>query len=194
MDSGANTDTKALLDAWRAGDADARDQLFKVLYSELRQVSAALLRAERNASLSTGDLVNEAVLRLINLNKIEWADKTHFLALSARAMRRVLIDHARKKNTNKRRHEKVTLITRIAGAGPERLDLDTLDKALIRLAAIDENKAEIVELRYFGNMTLEEVAEVTGQSVSSVKRSWRVARAWLFEAMKQSEEHRNATL
>lgn len=187
MDASGNIDTKALLDAWRAGDADARDQLFSVLYTELRQVSAALLRAERNASLSTGDLVNEAALRLIKLDRIEWADKTHFLALSARAMRRVLIDHARKKSSNKRRHEKVTLITRIAGAGPDRIDLDMLDKALIRLAAIDADKAQIVEYRYFGNMTLEEIAEVTGSSVSTVKRSWRVARAWLFEAMKQPE-------
>ena len=191
MDAVEPSDTKRLLDAWRSGDDAARDQLFAALYSELRQVSAALLRTERNASLSTGDLVNEAVLRLIKLDRIEWTDKAHFLALSARAMRRVLIDHARKKGSNKRRHDKVTLITHLAGSGPDRIDLDTLDKALIRLAAIDAEKAEIVELRYFGNMTLEEISEVTGTSVSTVKRSWRVARAWLFEAMKSDEDRGN---
>ena len=101
-------------------------------------------------------------------------------------MRRILVDHARKKSADKRHHHKVTLTTRVAG-GPERLDLDHLDKALIRLAAIDPERAQIVELRYFGNMTLEEIAEVTGTSDSTVKRNWRTARAWLLDAMRQPE-------
>jgi RNA polymerase sigma factor (TIGR02999 family) len=174
---------KALLTAWRGGDTTARDQLFDLVYRELRQISAALLRAERNTSLSTGDLVNEAVLRLIKLDRIEWADKAHFLALSARAMRRALVDHARRKRTDKRQHDKVTLMTQIHGGGVEQLELDRLDKALIRLQAIDAERAEIVELRYFGGMSLEEVAEVMGMSDSTVKRHWRVARAWLADAM-----------
>lgn len=178
-------DSKALLQSWRLGDTDARDQLFQLLYSELRQVSAALLRAESNSSLSTGDLVNEATLRLIRLDQIDWADKSHFLALSARAMRRVLIDHARKKKSDKRHHYKVTLVTRLEGV-VQRLDIDLLEKALIRLAIIDEEKANIVELRYFGGMSLLEIAEVTGTSESTVKRQWRVARAWLLEALSES--------
>lgn len=179
-------DTKHLLQAWRSGDNDARDALFKLLYAELRQVSAALLRAESNNSLSTGDLVNEAALKLIRLDKIEWADKSHFLALSARAMRQILIDHARKKKTDKRHHHKVTLVTRVEGA-VQRLDIDVLEKSLIRLSVIDSEKADIVELRYFGGMSLLEIAEVVGTSESTVKRQWRVARAWLLDAMTEGQ-------
>lgn len=182
--------TKDLLDRWRSGETEARDELFQLLYSELRQVSAALLRTERNTSLSTGDLVNEAVIRLIKLNRIEWADKSHFLALSARAMRRVLIDHARMKNTDKRQHQKVTLVTRLDD-GQHRMDMDVLEKSLIRLAAIDPDKASIVEQRYFGGMTLEDIAEVAGTSESSVKRQWRIARAWLLDAMKEAQNEGN---
>ena len=184
----SSTDSKALLQNWRAGDMSARDELFELLYSELRQVSAALLRAESNNSLSTGDLVNEASIRLIQLDQIQWTDKSHFLALSARAMRRVLIDHARKKSADKRLHHRVTLITRFEG-GAHRLDLDVLEKSLIRLAAIDSEKANIVELRYFGGMTLEEISEVTGASASTVKRQWRVARAWLLDTMQAANGH-----
>lgn len=182
MDDKKTLNTKHLLQAWRGGDITARDDLFQLLYAELRQISAALLRAERHTSLSTGDLVNEAVLRLVRLNQIEWADKSHFLALSARAMRRVLIDHARKKNANKRYHQKVTLVTRLEGAA-QKMDVDLLEKSLIRLAVIDAQKAEIVELRYFGGMSLQEIAEVVGTSESTVKRQWRVARVWLLDAM-----------
>lgn len=181
-------EAKDLLEAWKGGDMASRDRLFDLLYTELRQISAALLRAESNNSLSTGDLVNEAVLRLIQLDHIEWADKSHFLALSARAMRRVLVDHARRKGADKRRHEKVTLVTRLGDGRQDRLDLDHLEKALIRLSVIDKSKADIVELRYFGGLTLEEIGEVVGQSESTVKRQWRVARAWLLDAMKAPED------
>ena len=177
--------TQVLLRNWRGGDVRSRDALFEKLYSELRQVSAALLRAESNSSLSTGDLVNEAAIRLMQIDKIDWSDRAHFLALSARAMRRILIDHARKKNTDKRAHKRVTLLTRFEGA-PQRLDLDALDKALIRLNAIDEEKATIVELRYFGGLGLAEIAEVLGTSESTIKRQWRTARIWLIDALKES--------
>ncbi len=190
MTSAHTGETKALLQAWRKGDTNARDTLFELLYGELRQVSAALLRAESNNSLSTGDLVNEAAIRLIRLDQIDWADKSHFLALSARAMRRVLIDHARKKKSNKRHHHKVTLVTRLEGSA-QRIDMDVLEKALIRLAILDAEKAGIVELRYFGGMSLPEIAEVTGTSESTVKRQWRVARAWLLDAMREGKDDAN---
>ena len=187
-----NLSTKTLLDAWREGDISARDKLFNLLYGELRQVSAALLRNESNASLSTGDLVSEAAIRLMRLDKIEWADKAHFLALAARAMRRVLIDHARKKNSNKRQHQKVTLVSRFGASGVDRVELDVLEKSLIRLTLIDPEKVEIVEMRYFGGMTLEDIAEVKNTSLSTVKRNWRIARAWLLNALNEarSDEHR----
>jgi len=190
--TGESDEVRNLLRAWRAGDEAARDRLFTLLYSELRQVSAALLRSERNSSLSTGDLVNEAVMRLIRIDRIEWTDKTHFLALSARAMRRILIDNARRKASDKRQHQKVTLVTRIAGAGADRIDFDILEKALIRLAAIDKGKADIVELRYFAGMSHQEIAEVTGTSEATVKRGWRAARAWLLDALNADKDVRNS--
>lgn len=180
-------DSKRLLSAWRSGDTAARDDLFTLLYSELRQISAALLRTESNSSLSTGDLVNEATLRLIRLEQIDWVDKSHFLALSARAMRRILIDHARKKKSDKRFHHKVTLVTRVEGV-EQRLDIEVLEKALIRLTVIDADMANIVELRYFGGMSVQEIAEVVGTSQSTIKRQWRVARAWLLDAMKEGHD------
>lgn len=191
MATADHAETKALLQAWRDGDIAARDRLFELLYSELRQVSAALLRSESNSSLSTNDLVHEAVFRLIHLDKIEWTDKAHFLALAARAMRRSLIDHARKKKSGKRHHKKVTLVTRIADGGVHKVELDVLEKALIRLNVIDADKAEIVELRYFGGLSLEDISEVTGASISTIKRQWRVARAWLLDCLQDApdDEH-----
>ena len=174
--------TKILLADWRAGDDRARDQLFERLYSELGKISASLLRGERNSTLSAGDLVNEAAIRLIQIDDIDWANRSHFMALAAKAMRRILIDHARKKNANKRAHDRVTLLTKFEGA-QQSLELDALEKALIRLNNIDQEKAQIVELRYFGNMSLAEIGEVLGTSESTVKRQWRVARTWLAEAM-----------
>jgi len=173
---------KSLLDSWRAGDMTARDQLFDMLYGELRKLSASLLNREGGISLTTGDLVNEAVIRLVNLNSIKWQDKAHFMALSSTMMRRVLIDHARSKNTDKRHHQKVTLITHSMGQ-PESVDIRNLENALLRLQAIDEDRARIVEMRYYGGMTLDDIAEVIGMSASSVKRSWRVSKAWLLSAM-----------
>ena len=128
-------------------------------------------------------------MRLLQLDQIDWADRSHFLALSARAMRRILIDHARKKKSDKRSHKKVTLLTRFEGA-PQRLDLDALDKALIRLKAIDADKSTIVELRYFGGLSLAEIAEVLGTSESTVKRQWRVTRTWLTDALRVDHDAR----
>jgi RNA polymerase sigma factor (TIGR02999 family) len=181
-----SNDSRDLLKAWQSGDTGAGDRLFVLLYSELRQISAAVLRGEGNASLSTGDLVNEAVLRLIKLERIEWTGKAHFLALAARAMRQVLVDHARKKKAGKRGHQRVTLITNVVNQLPQRIELDALEKALVRLSVIDKKKAEIVEMRYFGGLPIEDISKVTGDSESTVKRHWRVARAWLIDAMQTS--------
>lgn len=172
-----------LLHNWRGGDDMARDHLFERVYSELQIISAALLSHERNASLSTGDLVNEAAMRLIGIEEVEWQSKAHFLALAARMMRRVLVDHARAKNRGKRQHFKVTLITQIAGGGQDALEFDKVEKALIRLAALDQERADIVELRYYGGLSFEDTAEALGMSVSTAKRKWRSSRAWLLQAI-----------
>lgn len=172
-----------LLGAWQSGDETARDTLFDLLYSELQTVAAALLRKEYNSSLSTGDLVNEAVLKIVNVSGVGWVNKSHFLALAARAMRRVLVDQARAKSSNKRHHQRVTLVTECGSANTERLDLDALDKALIRLKVLDEDKADIVELRYFGGMSLDDIATVKRMSKSTIKRNWQIARLWLLDCL-----------
>ena len=174
--------TQILLADWQGGDENARDQLFERLYTELEKLSAALLRGERNSTFAAGDLVNEAAIKLMQIDDVDWANRSHFMALAAKAMRRILIDHARKKNANKRAHDKVTLVTKFEGA-QQSLELDQLEKALIRLGNIDKEKAQVVELRYFGNMSLAEIGEVMGTSESTVKRQWRSARAWLADAM-----------
>ena len=172
-----------LLHSWQEGDASSRDDLFAKVYAELETISAALLSKERHASLSTCDLVNEAAMRLIDLEGIDWESRAHFLAFTARIMRRVLVDHARARNRNKRQHFKVTLLTQVAGAGQEALDFDMVEKALIRLSAIDPERGSIVELRYYGGLSFEETAEALGFSVSTAKRRWRSARAWLLKAI-----------
>ncbi len=184
-----NLDAKGLLDAWQAGDSCARDELIERLYTELRQISGALLNREGGISLTTGDLVNEAVIRLIGLKHIDWQDKAHFMAMSARTMRRVLIDHARKKGANRRKHQKVTLVTHLMGGNQESIDINNLETALTRLQVIDEDRAKIVEMRYYGGLSLEEIAEVMGVSTSTVQRSWRVSRAWLLKALKDDRQH-----
>jgi RNA polymerase sigma factor (TIGR02999 family) len=178
---------RALLDAWQAGDASARDQLFTRVQDELRNIAAALLRRERGSSLSSGDLVNEAVLRLIRLDRMQWNDKAHFMALASRVMRQVLVDRARARLADKRFHDRVTLNTGL-GADEPAVDLIDLDLALLRLEALDPERAGIVEMRYFGGMSLEEIAEVAGLSLATVKRRWRATRAWLFEALRDGPE------
>lgn len=180
-------DIKRLLKEWRDGSKIARDELFSRLYKELRLVSSALLRNEGRVSLSTGDLVNDAAARLIRLDNIDWQDKAHFMALSARMMRRVLVDHARKKDTDKRDHQKVTLVTHLMGGNSEAVNIQKLEHALLRLHAIDPVRADIVEMRYYGGLSLEEIGAVVGMSPSSIKRNWRASRAWLLSAMEDVE-------
>ena len=176
-----DADTEILLARWQKGENEARDQLVARLHPALAQIAAARLRGERNTSLSTGDLINDAVLRLIEVHPDGLVDRAHMLALASRMMRRILIDHARLKASAKRRHVKVEICTEVDGG--QRLDLNRLDSALIRLGAIDEQLMELVEMRYFGGMTAADVALVTGMSEATVKRRWQVARAWLTDAL-----------
>jgi RNA polymerase sigma factor (TIGR02999 family) len=170
-----------LLAAWHEGDGRARDMLVKRLHPELSQIAAARLRGERNSSLSTGDLINDAVIRLMGLDKINFANRAHFIALSSRLMRQILVDHARAKRTDKRDHHKVELNTKVEGE--QKFDLNNLDSALIRLGVIDMELAELVEMRYFGGMTLADIAVVSKVSEATVKRRWQTARAWLTDAL-----------
>ena len=186
-DQAIEDDITLLLKAWRGGSSAARDKLFEKLYNELRLVSAALLRNEGRVSLSTGDLVNDAAVRLIGLENIDWQNKAHFMALASRMMRRVLVDHARKKDANKRQHHKVTLVTNLNGNQTESINIQKLEHALVRLQAIDPVRAEIVEMRYYGGLSLEEIGVVVGMSASTIKRNWRASRAWLLGALEDAE-------
>jgi RNA polymerase sigma factor (TIGR02999 family) len=173
--------TTVLLREWQGGATGARDRLIGRLHPELTQIAAARLRREPGASLSSGDLVNDAVIRLIQAEGVTIADRAHFMALASRLMRNILVDHARAKAAAKRRHVRVELCTQVDGG--QRLDLNQLDSALIRLRALDEGLMELVEMRYFGGMTTADVALVTGLSEATVKRRWQVARAWLADAL-----------
>jgi RNA polymerase sigma factor (TIGR02999 family) len=171
----------ALIAGWREGDEGARDQLIAALYPELRVIASAQLRRERDSSFSSGDLVNDAVLKLVRLRRIDLNDRAHMVALAARVMRNILVDHARGRGTDKRTHQKVELNPDIDGG--QRVDLMSLESALLRLGAIDPALSELVEMRYYGGMALGDVAQVTGQSEATVKRRWRAARAWLMDAL-----------
>lgn len=173
--------TEILIGRWRGGEDGARDRLIARLHPELAQIAAARLRREHDSSLSTGDLINDAVLRLMNLGAVELVDRAHVIALSSRMMRNILVDHARAKNAGRRNHVKVELTTRVEGE--QRFDLNSLDSALIRLGAIDAQLVEIVEMRYFGGMTVGDIAAVTGLSEPTVKRRWQTARAWLTDTL-----------
>lgn len=173
-----------LLEKWRDGDIAAREILFAAIHAELSQIAAFLLRREAdNISISTGDLVNEATLRLLRSGETTPTDKAHFLALSARVMRHVLIDTARKREAEKRRKITVTLTGNEHVVDVKPFEFQHLETALIRLKAIDPDRAEIVIMRYYGGMTFEEIAQATDVSESTVKRSWRATRAWLRGAM-----------
>ncbi len=181
METLAEIDSHALLVAWRGGDRGARDRLFALFYPDLRRSAAAMLRREGGVSLSTGDLVQESVARLVALDRIDWADRAHFMALSSTMMRRALLDHLRAKRRFKREHEKVQLHTGLCGE-PDH-EVEALNDALHSLATIDPERADIVEMRYFGGMEIADIATVLGCSEATVKRRWAAARLWLLDAL-----------
>ena len=171
-----------LLKEWGEGDQQALDELTPLVYEELRQQAARYLRKERpNHSLQATALINEAFLRLIDVKDVQWQNRAHFFAIAANLMRRVLVDHARRRDAEKRGGSQVclTLDERLAWANEPDVDLLAIDEALDRLALIDEQQARIVELRFFSGLTVEETATALGVSPKTVKRDWSVARAWL---------------
>jgi RNA polymerase sigma factor (TIGR02999 family) len=173
--------TQVLLERWQAGDRVARDQLVARLHPELSAIAAARLRNEHNSSLSTGDLINDTVLNLMRLDRITIVNRAHFLALASRLMRQILVDYARAKHTDKRNHYKVELNSRVDGE--QRFDLYSLESALMRLGVIDMQLADLVEMRYYGGMSLGDIAVVAGVSEATIKRRWQTARAWLTDAL-----------
>ncbi len=171
-----------LLRAWREGDETALDALLPLVHEELRRIARRCLHGERpDRSVQATELVNEAFLRLVDVQHVDWQSRTHFLAMSARLMRRVLVDLARSRSADKRGGGAI-LVTldeaAIAGAAPG-TDVVRLDDALTALAALDERKSRVVELRFFGGLTVDETAVALQVSSKTVLRDWEFARVWL---------------
>jgi RNA polymerase sigma factor (TIGR02999 family) len=176
-----------LLLAWGRGETSAFDQLVPLVHEELRRLAQRhMARERRDHTLQASALVNEAYLRLIDLKQIQWQDRAHFFAMSARVMRRILIDFARAKRNEKRGAgaPKVTLDEGLLPPIETSHDLVALDDALHALAAVHPRKSDVVELRYFGGLSLEETAETLHVSIDTVKRDWRFARLWLLRELK----------
>jgi RNA polymerase sigma-70 factor, ECF subfamily len=171
-----------LLLAWGCGDRSALDELVPIVHQELRRLARLQLRGERiNHTLQTTALVNEAFIRLVDLRRIQWQDRAHFLSLSARLMRRILVDHARSRNYQKRGGGavNVALDEALVGSAERGADLVALDDALESLARKDPRKSQVVELRFFGGLSVEETAEALKVSPETVLRDWRLAKVWL---------------
>jgi len=189
-DANATREVTALLVAWEGGDPEALERLLPLVYDELRRIGERQLRGERGQTLQPTAVVHEAYLRLVDQSRANWQNRSQFYAVAARMMRRVLVDHARHRDRVKR------------GAGAPRISLDDgldaldtpaapvdlvdlidLNDALERLGQLDAEQARLVELRFFGGLTIEETAEVLGSSPATVKRDWASARAWLYREL-----------
>lgn len=170
-----------LLQAWRLGEESAFEKLVPIVYSELHRLAHGYMNRERpNHTLQTTALLNEAYLRLVDSRKANWQNRAHFLAVSARAMRTILVDWARSRRSLKRGGTMQPLqLNEALVSEPADTDLVAVDEALQALSAVDPRKARLVELRFFGGLTVEETAEVLKVSVGTVMREWRLAKEWL---------------
>jgi RNA polymerase sigma factor (TIGR02999 family) len=178
-----NRTVSHLLHAWGRGNLQARDDLLPLVYRELRQRAAQYLRHERrDHTLQPTALVHEVYIRLVGQNRVAWQNRLQFFGVAAQMMRRILVDHARAHQAAKRPGAawRVTLDDRIGAATPPDCELLLLDQALSELVKIDRRQGQIVELRYFGGLSEQEVAEVLSLSRSTVTREWQSARAWLY--------------
>lgn len=184
-------DVTKLLLAWSDGDRNALEGLLAVVYEELRRIAARYLNRERAGHvLQPTALVHEAYLKLIDQDRVRWQNRAQFFGVAAQLMRRVLVDHARMQLADKRGGG-VTMLPLDDGAGasaPRSVDLIAVDRALTRLAAVYPEQGRLVELRYFGGLTIEETSEVLGLSPATIKRQWTVARAWLYRDLNPGED------
>ncbi len=184
-------DVTRLLRRLSAGDELAAEELIPLIYAELHDIAERQMRNERgDHTLQPTALVNEAFLRLAGNHDADWQNRQHFLSLAAQAMRRILVDHARRRNAQKRggRQDKLELhdALQVASNDHNSVDLEQLDESLKQLAALDPRQAKVVELRFFGGMSVEETAQILDISTATVKRDWAFARAWLKRALSQA--------
>lgn len=192
MAANVSEEVTRLLLAWREGDSAALNQLAPLVYDELRRLARKHMRGERAShTLQTTALVHEAYLRLVQSSRVRWQDRTHFFAVAAQLMRRVLVDQARRRRFRKRGgdYTRITLEEAVVLAPERDIDLVALDEALERLGAFAPRKCRVVELRFFGGLSIEETAEVMGVSVDIVKREWRTAKLWLLRELKGESAH-----
>jgi len=186
----AENDVTELLVAWGSGDRHALEQLLTTVHGELRRLARRELSRERtDHTLQPTALVNELYLRLVEQNRVSWQNRAHFFAIAARMMRRILVDHARARGATKRGGPscaRVSLSDAMNVASEPAVDVLALDAALARLDERDPDQARIVELRYFSGLSVEETAAVLGKSPRTIKREWRVAKAWLFGQLRSA--------
>jgi RNA polymerase sigma factor (TIGR02999 family) len=178
-----------LLTEWGRGEPEALHRLTPLIYEELRRLASHYLRQEANGNtLQSTALVHEAYLRLVNQDTVDWQGRSHFFGIAARLIRQILVDHARKRQAGKRHSggPLLSLDESIDVPGSHQVDLIRLDDALASLAAIDEQQSRIIELRFFGGLSIDETAQLVGVSPRSVKRQWAIARAWLFRELSRA--------
>jgi RNA polymerase sigma-70 factor, ECF subfamily len=185
------TEVTSMLLAWGNGDAAALEKLTPLIYQDLhRQAKRCMGRENPGNLLQTTALINEAYLRLIDYKNVQWQNRAHFFGVAAQIMRRILVDLARAEQSAKRGGEalRVSLVeAEGAGAPPRSMDLVALDDALQTLATLDRRRSQVVELRFFGGLTYDEIAEVLQVSEGTVRRDWSLAQAWLFRELKKTE-------
>jgi RNA polymerase sigma factor (TIGR02999 family) len=194
MNQSSAQDITQLLLAWGKGDRAALEELMPIVYEELRRLAKHYMRRQKpDHTLQTTALVHEAYLRLIDSSRVQWQNRAHFFAISAQLMRRILVDSARSKNSLKRgggkleKFQQVDLNESLAAAKEPETDLVALDEALNRLANLNERQSRVVELRYFGGLSEDEIAEALGISARTVRRDWSLARAWLYRELSQNQ-------
>jgi RNA polymerase sigma factor (TIGR02999 family) len=189
VDSASSNQVTELLARWSDGDAAAREALIPVVYDELRRLARRCLAGQDQHTLQSTALVHEAYLRLVGQASLRAGNRSHFLAIAARLMREVLVDHARAKAAGKRGANCITLVFDEAVALPKKpeVDLVALDDALNGLTALDPRQSQIVDLRFFGGLSIDETSSVLGISTATVKREWATARLWLQRELSRSE-------
>jgi RNA polymerase sigma factor (TIGR02999 family) len=195
MSDPSSEDVTQLLLAWSKGDQAAFDQLMPLVYEELRKLAKRYMRQQRPGhTLQTTALVNEAYLQLIRSDQVRWQNRAHFFAISAQLMRRILVDSARARQNLKRGGgaQRLTLDDTLQISAGRATELVALDDALSALAKLNERQSQVVELRYFGGLSEEEVAAVLNISPRTVRRDWRLARAWLYYELSRSETQSEA--
>ena len=179
-------DVTQLLVAWSNGDQAARDQLMPLVYEELHRLAHQYMRRERPGNtLQTSGLVNEAFLKLVDQREVQWQNRAHFFGIAAQMMRRILVDYARNRGYAKRggKAQRVSFNEALTVSDERSAEVIALDEALNNLVTIDERKGKIVELRFFGGLSIEETADLLGVSPGTVMRDWTMAKAWLRRAM-----------